>query len=39
MIDSKNVTVETKDFQKILEILSFVDEQGEDLMKQEIETN
>ena len=33
------VAAETKVYQKIPQILSFVDEQGKDKMKQEIESN
>ena len=39
VVDNEKVANETKTYQKIPEILSFVDEQGEDKMKQEIETN
>ena len=33
VVDNKKVAVETKAYQKIPKILSFVDEQGEDKMK------
>ncbi len=39
VVDNEKVASETKDYQKLPQILSFVDEQGEDRMKQEIETN
>ncbi len=39
VVDNEKVASETKAYQKIPEILSFVDEQGEDKMKQEIENN
>jgi hypothetical protein len=39
VVDNEKVASETKGYQKIPEILSFVDEQGEDKMKQEIEVN
>ncbi|TDE53320.1 conjugal transfer protein MobC [Flavobacterium sp. GT3P67] len=39
VVDNEKVATETKTYQKIPEILSFVDEQGEDKMKQEIELN
>jgi hypothetical protein len=39
VVDNEKVAAETKAYQKIPEILSFVDEQGEDKMKQEIEAN
>ena len=39
VVDNEKVAAETKAYQKIPEILSFVDEQGEDKMKQEIESN
>ena len=38
-MDNDKVAAETKAYQKIPQILSFVDEQGEDKMKQEIEAN
>lgn len=38
-MDNDKVTAETKAYQKIPEILSFVNSQGEDKMKQEIEAN
>ena len=38
-MDNEKVAAETKVYQKIPEILSFVDEHGEDKMKQEIESN
>ncbi|SEG30094.1 TraM recognition site of TraD and TraG [Halpernia humi] len=39
VVDNEKVATETKVYQKIPEILSFVDEHGEDKMKQEIESN
>lgn len=39
VVDNEKVTAETKVYQKIPEILSFVNEHGEDKMKQEIESN
>jgi hypothetical protein len=39
VVDNEKVASETKAYQKIPEILSFVNEHGEDKMKQEIETN
>ncbi|MBW0165541.1 MAG: YWFCY domain-containing protein [Sediminibacterium sp.] len=39
VVDNEKVAAETKAYQKIPEILSFVNEQGEDKMKQEIESN
>ncbi|MBG6188089.1 conjugal transfer protein MobC [Flavobacterium sp. CAN_S2] len=39
VVDNDKVTAETKDYQKIPEILSFINEAGEDMMKQEIEAN
>ena len=39
VVDNEKVTSETKAYQKIPEILSFVNEHGEDKMKQEIESN
>lgn len=39
VVDNEKVTAETKAYQKIPQILSFVNEQGEDKMKQEIEGN
>jgi hypothetical protein len=39
VVDNAKVATETKAYQKIPEILSFVDKQGEDKMKQEIEAN
>ncbi|HUN03956.1 MAG TPA: conjugal transfer protein TraG, partial [Niabella sp.] len=38
VVDNDKVTSETKEYQKIPQILSF-DEAGEDKMKQEIEAN
>jgi len=38
-VDNDKVAAETKAYKKIPQILSFVDEQGEDQMKQEIESN
>jgi len=38
-VDNEKVAAETKAYQKIPQILSFADEQGEDKMKQEIESN
>lgn len=39
VVDNEKVTSETKAYQNIPQILSFVDEQGEDKMKQQIESN
>ncbi len=39
VVDNDKVAVETKAYQKIPEILSFVDENGEDNMKRDIEAN
>ncbi|HAY3551873.1 TPA: TraM recognition domain-containing protein [Elizabethkingia meningoseptica] len=39
VVDNEKVATETKDYQQIPQILSFVNEQGEDKMKQEIESN
>jgi hypothetical protein len=39
VVDTDKVAAETKAYQKIPEILSFVDAQGKDNMKQEIEAN
>lgn len=39
VVDNEKVASETKAYQKIPEILSFVNSQGEDKMKQEIEAN
>jgi hypothetical protein len=39
VVDNEKVAAETKAYQKIPEILSFTDAQGEDRMKQEIEAN
>ena len=39
MVDNDKVAAETKAYRKIPQILSFVDEHGEDQMKQEIENN
>lgn len=39
VVDNEKVATETKTYQKIPEILSFVNEAGEDMTKQEIETN
>jgi len=39
VVDNEKVAAETKAYQKIPQILSFVDEQGEDKMKQQIESN
>ena len=39
VVDNERVSAETKAYQNIPQILSFVDEQGEDKMKQEIESN
>lgn len=39
VVDNDKVAAETKAYQKIPNILSFVDAQGEDKMKQEIEAN
>lgn len=39
VVDNEKVASETKAYQKIPEILSFIDQKGEDKMKQEIESN
>jgi len=39
VVDNEKVSAETKAYQKIPQILSFNDIQGEDKMKQEIEAN
>ena len=39
VVDNEKVAAETKAYKKIPQILSFVDEQGNDNMKQEIENN
>jgi hypothetical protein len=39
LVDNEKVAAETKAYQKIPEILSFVTKNGEDNMKQEIEAN
>lgn len=39
VVDNEKVACETKGYQKIPEILSFIDEDGKDNMKQEIEEN
>lgn len=39
VVDNEKVASETKAYQKIPEILSFIDEQGEDKMKEQIENN
>ena len=39
VVDNEKVASETKAYQKIPQILSFVDENGVDKMKQEIEAN
>ena len=39
VVDNEKVAAETKTYQKIPEILSFVDEHGTDNMKQDIENN
>lgn len=39
VVDNEKVAAETKAYQKIPQILSFVNEHGEDRMKQEIESN
>ncbi|SEH63258.1 TraM recognition site of TraD and TraG [Paenimyroides aquimaris] len=39
VVDNEKVAAEIKAYQKIPQILSFADEQGEDKMKQEIESN
>jgi hypothetical protein len=39
VVDNEKIAAETKAYQKIPEILSFVDKNGEDIMKQEIEAN
>lgn len=39
VVNNEKVAAETEAYQKIPQILSFVDEQGQDKMKQEIESN
>jgi len=39
VVDNEKVVAETKAYHKIPQILSFVDENGEDIMKQQIEAN
>lgn len=39
VVDNEKVAAETKTYQRIPQILSFVNEQGEDKMKQQIESN
>lgn len=39
VVDNETVAAETKAYKKIPEILSFIDEQGKDKMKEEIEAN
>ncbi|SMP07725.1 conjugal transfer protein MobC [Chryseobacterium profundimaris] len=39
VVDNEKVAAETKNYQKIPQILSFVNEHGEDTMKQQIESN
>jgi uncharacterized UPF0160 family protein len=39
VVDNGKIATETKAYQKIPEILSFVNKAGEDMMKQEIEAN
>lgn len=39
VVDNEKVSAETKTYQKLPQILSFVNEQGEDKMKQQIESN
>lgn len=39
VVDNEKVVAETKAYQKIPQILSFVDESGTNNMKQEIESN
>ncbi|MNE51190.1 hypothetical protein D3C80_1458080 [compost metagenome] len=39
VVDNEKVATETKAYQKIPEILSFINEAREDMMKQEIEAN
>ena len=39
VVDNEKVAAETKAYEKIPEILSFIDEYGEDKMKQQIENN
>lgn len=39
VVDNDKVASETKSYQKIPQILSFLDEQGKDKMKQKIESN
>lgn len=38
-VDNEKVAAETKAYQKIPQILSFVDENGNDTMKQQIDAN
>ncbi len=39
VVDNEKVATETKSYQKIPQILSFVDKSGEDAVEQEIEAN
>ncbi len=39
VVDNEKVASETKTYQKIPQILSFVDERGEDKIKEQIESN
>jgi hypothetical protein len=39
VVDNEKVSAETKTYEKLPQILSFINEQGEDKMKQEIEAN
>jgi hypothetical protein len=39
VVDNEKVAAETKAYQKIPQIISFINEQGKDTMKQEIEAN
>ncbi|OJV53585.1 MAG: hypothetical protein BGO31_01605 [Bacteroidetes bacterium 43-16] len=39
VMDNEKVATETKAYQQIPQILSFINEQGEDKLKQEIENN
>ena len=39
VVDNEKVAAETKAYQEIPQIISFVNEHGDDKMKQEIETN
>lgn len=39
VVDNEKVSAETKAYRKIPQILSFIDDNGNDTMKQEIENN